>query len=67
VAVGVDFGAGELAGADHAAVLAADADRHRAGLVIRPATYLLTVPARTISTTSTIAASVTRRPSMKVD
>ncbi len=35
--------------------------------VIRPATYLLTVPASTISTTSTIAASVTRRPSTKVD
>jgi hypothetical protein len=36
-------------------------------LVIRPATYLFTVPASTISTTSTIAASVTRSPSMKVD
>ena len=35
--------------------------------VISPATYLLTVPASTISTTSTIAASVTRSPSMKVD
>ena len=33
--------------------------------VIRLATYLLTVPASTISTTSTIAASVTRRPSTK--
>ena len=35
--------------------------------VIRLATYLLTVPASTISTTSTIAASVTRSPSTKVD
>ena len=35
--------------------------------MISPATYLLTVPASTISTTSTIAASVTRSPSMKVD
>ena len=35
--------------------------------VIRLATCLLTVPASTISTTSTIAASVTRSPSTKVD
>ena len=35
--------------------------------VISSATYLLTVPARTISTTSTTAASVTRNPSMNVD
>ena len=35
--------------------------------VIRPETYLLTVPASTISTTSITAASVTRSPSMKVD
>ncbi len=36
-------------------------------LVISPATYLFTVPASTISTTSTIAASVTRSPSTKLD
>ena len=35
--------------------------------VIRLATCLLTVPASTISTTSTMAASVTRNPSTKVD
>ncbi len=35
--------------------------------LISSATCLFTVPARTISTTSTMAASVTRRPSTKVD
>ena len=35
--------------------------------LISPATCLLTVPASTISTTSTIAASVTRSPSTNVD
>jgi hypothetical protein len=36
-------------------------------LLISPATCLLTVPESTISTTSTIAASVMRKPSTKCD
>jgi hypothetical protein len=49
-------------GDDHVAVLAAQADGAPPSLLMKPTICLLIEPASTISTISTVALSVTRRP-----